>query len=80
MRMIIKPRINFIRKIILLNRISIDDFRYKNLMNDVKQELKKNNISYIYSPYPLTFVENSRYIHKIYENQAAMIYKVDGGR
>ena len=73
----IKPRINFIRKIILLNRISIDDFRYKNLMNDVKQELKKNNISYIYSPYPLTFVENSRYIHKIYGNQAAIIYKID---
>lgn len=73
----IGPRIDFIAKIILLNNISIDDSKYTNLQKEVQQGLKENKISFIYSPYPLSFAEDVGYMHKAYENQAAIIYKVD---
>jgi len=74
----IAPRIDFIRKIILLNKMSIGNYsEYLNLKKEVEQGLKENKISYIYSPYQLTFVKDMAYIHKIYENQAFVIYRVD---
>lgn len=69
----IAPRIDFIRKIILLNNMSVDNSKYTSLQKEVKQGLKDNKISFIYSPYPLTFVKDT----KAYENQAAIIYKLN---
>lgn len=50
---------------------------YLELQEKIKQEFKKYKISFIYSPYPLSFAKNSSYISKIYENQAVIIYRVD---
>lgn len=73
----IESRIDFLSKIIQLNSLPIADSKYKNLMGEVERGLKENNISFIYSPHPLTFVDSSDFIHKVYENQAAVIYEVN---
>ncbi|MDP2585495.1 MAG: hypothetical protein Q8P29_01305, partial [Candidatus Levybacteria bacterium] len=74
----IKPRIDFIRKIVLLNNLPVSKSReYINLQEEVKQGLEDNKISFIYSPYPLSFSKDAKYISKIYENQAVTIYKVN---
>lgn len=74
----IVPRIDFIRKIILLNNMPTDDSsEYINLQKEVKMGLKDNQISFIYSPYSLSFARDTGYMHTIFENQAASIYKVD---
>lgn len=74
----IASRIEFIRKIILLNDMfSNNSVEYLELQEKVKQEFKEYKISFIYSQYSLLFAKNSSYISKIYENQAATIYRVD---
>ena len=74
----VKPRIDFIRKIILLNNLPLNKSReYANLQKEVKQGLKDNKISFIYSPYPLLSFEKMDSIHKVFENSAASIYKVE---
>lgn len=74
----VKPRIDFVRKIIILNNLPFNNSsEYTNLQEDVGLGLKKYKISFIYSPYPLTFVKDASYIHKAYENQAGTIYEVD---
>ena len=74
----IAPRIDFIRKVILFNSIFPNDSsEYRRFQEEVRQGFKKNKISYIYSPYPLVFVTNTTYIHKVYENQSAVIYKIN---
>ena len=72
----IEPRIEFIRKIILFNNMSTDNLKYASLKKEVGHGLKNNKISFIYSPYPLLFLENINFISKIYENRAASIYRV----
>lgn len=74
----IKPRIDFIRKIILLNKLSLSESaEYINLQKEVKQCLEDNEISFIYSPYPLLSFEKMDSIHKVFENKAASIYRVE---
>lgn len=74
----ISPRINFIRKIILLNNLSLSNSsEYINLQKEVKQGLKDNKIVFIYSPYPLLSLEKMNFISKVYENRAASIYRVE---
>ena len=73
----IKPRIEFIRKIISLNNTYANySLESTNLQKEVRLGLKEYKISYIYSPYPLLFVKDTSYINEIYENQAAIIYKI----
>ena len=74
----IKPRIEFIRKIISLNNMPINNSsEYLSLREDIRQGLKKNKISFIYSPYPLLSFEKMNFISKAYENRAATIYRVE---
>ena len=74
----IYPRIDFIRKIILFNNLaSSKSAEYTSLQKEVEQGLKNNKIFFIYSPYPLLFFEKTNFIYKVYENQAAFIYKVN---
>jgi len=73
----IAPRIEFIRKIILFNKMSIDNLKYTSLKKEIEQGLKDNKIFFIYSPYPLLSFEKMNFISKIYENPAASIYRVN---
>jgi predicted adenine nucleotide alpha hydrolase (AANH) superfamily ATPase len=74
----IAQRIEFIRKIILFSNVPIDNHpEYVNLKKEIKQKLEEDKISFIYSPYPLSFAKNANYLSKVYENQAGSIYKVD---
>ena len=74
----IKPRIDFIHKIIALNNSSLNESsKYIGLQKEVEQGLKNNKISYIYSPYPLLFFEKMNFISKVYENRAASIYRIE---
>lgn len=74
----IAPRIEFIRKIILLNNLpSSKSVEYMSLKKEVEQGLKDNKISFIYSPYPLLSFEKMNFIQKVYENRAASIYRVE---
>ena len=74
----IAPRIEFIRKIILLNNLPLSESaEYMSLQKEVEQGLKDNKISFIYSPYPLLFFEKAIFINKVYENRAASIYRVE---
>lgn len=74
----IVPRIEFIRKIVLLNNLTLSkSVEYTNLQKEIKKGLEKDKISFVYSPYPLSFAKDAKYITKIYENQAAIIYKVN---
>lgn len=74
----IAPRIYFIRKIILFNNmVPNNSSEYTSLQEEVRLGLKEHKISYIYSPYPLLFAKDTSYISKIYENQAAAIYRVN---
>jgi len=74
----IYPRIDFIRKIILFNNLTSNkSAEYTSLQKEVEQGLKNNKIFFIYSPYPLLFFEKTNFIYKVYENQAAFIYKVN---
>ncbi len=71
-------RIDFIRKIILLNNLPMDNSLERiNLQNEIKQGLKDNKIVFIYSRHPLLSFEKMSFISKIYENPAASIYRVD---
>ncbi len=73
-----KSRIDFIRKIILLNNLSPNkSSEYANLKKEVEQGLKNNKVVFIYSPYPLSFFEKMNFIHKVFENRAASIYRVE---
>jgi len=72
------PRIDFIRKVILFNSISPNDSsEYARFQKEVKQGFEINKILYIYSPYTLVFVTNTTYIHKVYGNRSAVIYKIN---
>jgi len=72
-----ESRIDFIRKIITLNNLPMDNFLERmNLQNEIKQGLRDNKIVFIYSPYPLLSFEKMSIISKIYENPAASIYRV----
>lgn len=73
----IAPRIEFIRKIISFNNMSIGSSMYMNLKEEINHGLKDNKISFIYSPYPLISFEKIDFISKIYANQATIIYKVN---
>lgn len=74
----IKPRIDFIRKIALLNNFPVSKSReYISLQEEVRKGLKDNKISFIYSPYPLFSFEEMDSIHKIFENKAASIYRIE---
>lgn len=74
----IVPRINLIRKIILLNNLPLSDSsEYINLQKEVKQGLGDNKIVFIYSPYPLLSFEKMNLVSKVYENRAASIYRVE---
>lgn len=74
----IKPRIDFVVNIILLNNMSIDDsVTYLRLYTEVQEGLDKHRISFIYSPYSLSALEELGAIKKIYENKASQIYKVN---
>lgn len=74
----IRPRIDFIRKIILLNdTFPNDSLQYSSLQKEVRQGLKENKISFIYAPQPLSFAKDVKYLNKVYENHAAIIYKMD---
>ncbi len=74
----IAPRIEFIRKIIALNNLPLNDsIKYVSLQKEVEQGLRSNKISFIYSPYPLSFAKNTDYLSGIYENRAGAIYRVN---
>ncbi len=74
----IMPRIDFINKIILLNNLYINkSSEYISLRKEVEQGLNASKISFIYSPYPLLFLEDINSISKIYENPVASIYRVE---
>ncbi len=74
----IRPRIDFIHKVIFLDNIPPNDSsEYTHLQEEVRQGFEKNKISYIYSPYPLAFVAKKAYIHKVYEDQSTVIYKIN---
>lgn len=76
----IKPRIDFIRKIVLLNNFPVSKSReYVNLQEEVKKGLKDNKISFIYSQYPLLSFEEMDSIRKVFENRVAgiSIYRVE---
>lgn len=70
-------RIEFIRKIISFNNMSIDSSEYMSLKEEINHGLKDNKISFIYSPYPLVSFEKIGFISKIYTNQTAIIYRVN---
>ncbi|MEK7450630.1 MAG: hypothetical protein AAB662_01680 [Patescibacteria group bacterium] len=74
----IVPRVNFIRKIILLNNLPLGEpAEYVSLQKEVEQGLRNNKIVFVYSPYPLLVFEKTKFIHKIFENRAASIYRVE---
>ncbi|MDP2638361.1 MAG: hypothetical protein Q8P26_04845 [Candidatus Levybacteria bacterium] len=71
-------RIEFIGKIISFNNLSSNEsLEYVSLQKEIKEGLRNNKISFIYSPYPLLFFEKNNFISKIYENRAASIYRVE---
>lgn len=72
----IKPRINFLQKILLLNKTLPTVPEYKQLQKEVKGELLENKISFIYSPYPLSCFEGIENIRQVYQNQGVTIYQV----
>ena len=74
----VASRIDFIRKIILLSNLpSSKSEEYMSLQEEVEQGLKNNKIVFIYSPYSLYILEKTKYVHKIYSNQDAYIYKIN---
>ena len=74
----IAPRIDFVRKIILLNKMFTSNaLEYTDLQKEVKRGLKEYKISFIYSPYPLSALDAISNVDKVFENQVATIYKVD---
>lgn len=76
----IAPRLDFIRKIVLLNNLPVSKSReYINLQEEVKKGLKDNKISFIYSQYPLLSFEEMDSIRKVFENRVAgiSIYRVE---
>lgn len=72
----ITPRINFLQKILLLNKTLPTTPEYKKLQEEVKEGLLENKISLIYSPYALPCLEEIENIHQVYQNQEAFIYQV----
>ena len=75
----IAPRVDFIRKIILLNNMLANNSpEYTNLQKGVELGLKENKIVFIYSQYPLPSLLAIKNIKQVYQNQAATIYRVDG--
>lgn len=72
-----QERIQFIEKILIFNTISPSTSKYRNLQNEIEDELRRNGIVFIYSPYPLSSFALLKSIKQIYQNQVATIYKVN---
>lgn len=54
-----------------------NDPDYIKYFSDIKDTLKNNKISYIYSPKPLLRLEKTNIIQRVFTNRTAFIYKVN---
>lgn len=73
----IVSRIEFLKKIILFHKTSQLDDQYKNKQIEIEEGLIKNNVVFIYSPYPIQNLLSIKNIHQIFQNEAATIYKFE---
>jgi hypothetical protein len=72
----ITPRIDFLREVLLFDKVSLTTPEYVRLQKELEKGFLKNKISFIYSPRPLSSLERIKNIHQVYQNQAATIYQV----
>lgn len=73
----ITSRIEFLKKIILFHKTSQLDNQYKNKQKEIEKGLIKDDIVFIYSPYPIQNLLSIKNIHQIFQNEVAAIYKFE---
>lgn len=72
----ITPRILLLQKVLTFNSLRGISRNYESLMKELKIELIKNKITYIYSPYPLASFKTVPYIKQLYQDKGFTIYEV----
>lgn len=73
----LNQRIKFLKKIILINKISSTAPDFERLQIEVMKGIKENKISYVFSPYSLPSFISIKPIHELYRNEKYVIYKVN---
>lgn len=72
----VKPRINFLQKILKLETMAPEGEDFLSLRNEVEQTFIKNKISFIYSEYPVRAFQKSSVVKKAYSNSSYFVYEV----
>nr|MBI5455810.1 hypothetical protein [Candidatus Levybacteria bacterium] len=74
----IAKRFGILKKIILLETLSNKDVLKKSeIVKEIRAELIKNNISFIFSPYKLSNIIIIKEVRQIYENKPYYLYEVN---
>ena len=73
----VSSKISLIKKILEFEEDYKINKKPKSEPGKLKTIFKKNNIIFIYSYVPLEFLESFKIAEKIFQNQAAAIYKVN---
>jgi len=73
----ISPKISLIKKILEMEENYKITKNSESWQNQLKMDLVENNITFIYSYVPLKSFESSEVAEKIFQNQAAVIYRVN---
>jgi len=71
------PRISLLKKILILDKTSPSTLEYQNLEEEIIKRLKNDKIVFIYCPHSLGPFDKIENIHRVYENEAATVYRVD---
>jgi hypothetical protein len=70
------PRFQLLKTLITFAHVTKRDLYYQQLKSSISSQLKKNEIHFIYSPYPIKSFDTVDGIKKVYQNQSYTIYKV----
>lgn len=74
----IAQRYRILKKIILIEKLDIENVSRKNeIAKEIKTELIKDNINFIFSPYKLSNITIIKGVKQIYENKPYYLYEIN---